>query len=147
MIQVKRYLEEHDHLENLVHEIYPHLNVDEINNNTRSVKTLVDDLISSLNVHLSVEDKSLYPLLLNHPDKHVKYTAKIFIQEMGAIRQTVLTYRRKWTSLSKMQESPDGFIEETKMILAALSRRIKKENTELFSMLGSEDISKSHKLS
>ncbi len=139
MIQVQRYKDDHDHLEKLTSEIYPYLNVKDVLNDSRTIKSLIDDLISALDIHLAVEDKSLYPLLLNHTSQEIENTVKSFIDEMGEIRQTVLLYRKKWTSISKIQEDPNKFIGETSIILEALITRMRRENLELFALLGKED--------
>jgi len=135
MIQVQRYKDDHDHLEKLTSKIYPYLNVKDVLNDSRTIKSLIDDLISALDIHLAVEDKSLYPLLLKHSSKKVTHTVQSFIDEMGEIRQGVLLYRKKWTSTSKIHDSPKEFIGETSIILDALKTRMKKENKDLFTLL------------
>mgnify|MGYP000328676148 CR=1 FL=1 len=139
MVLVNRYKDDHEQLEKLTTKIYPYLNIKDVLSDTRTIKSLIDDLISALDIHLAVEDKSLYPLLLNHTNQEIKSTVQSFIDEMGEIRQTVLLYRRKWTSISKIQEEPNKFIGETSIILEALITRMHKENLELFTLLGKED--------
>lgn len=139
MVLVNRYKDDHEQLEKLTTKIYPYLNIKDVLSDTRTIKSLIDDLISALDIHLAVEDKSLYPLLLNHTNQEIKSTVQSFIDEMGEIRQTVLLYRRKWTSISKIQEEPNKFIGETSIILEALITRMNKENLELFTLLGKED--------
>jgi len=139
MVLVDRYKDDHEELEKLTTKIYPYLNIKDVLRNTRTIKSFIDDLISALDIHLAVEDKSLYPLLLNHTNQEIKSTVQSFIDEMGEIRQTVLLYRRKWTSISKIQEEADKFIGETSLILEALITRMKRENLELFTLLGQEE--------
>ena len=139
MVQVNRYKDDHEHLEKLSTKIYPYLNVKDVLNDTRTIKSLIDDLISALDIHLAVEDKSLYPLLLNHTNQEIENTVKSFIDEMGEIRQTVLLYRKKWTSIPRIQDDPNKFIGETSIILEALITRMRREDLELFTLLGKED--------
>jgi len=139
MIQVDRYKDDHHYLEKLTSKIYPYLNVKDVLSDTRTIKSLIDDLISSLDIHLAVEDKSLYPLLLNHSNQEVNNTVQSFIDDMGTIRQSVLSYRKKWVTIYKIQEEPKKFIGETSIILEALITRMQKENAELFTLLGKEE--------
>ena len=139
MIQVTRYKDDHEHLEKLTSKIYPYLNVKDVLGDTRTIKSLVGDLISALDIHLAVEDKSLYPLLLKHSSRQVTDTVQSFIDEMGEIRKNVLLYRKKWTRISKIQDEPNQFIGETSIILEELNTRMKKETLELFTLLDKEE--------
>ncbi len=93
MVLVNRYKDDHEQLEKLTTKIYPYLNIKDVLSDTRTIKSLIDDLISALDIHLAVEDKSLYPLLLNHTNQEIKSTVQSFIDEMGEIRQTVKNSR------------------------------------------------------
>ncbi len=45
-------------------EISTHSNVDALSNDASEVRSLLSKLLGKLNVHLSMEDKTLYPKLL-----------------------------------------------------------------------------------
>lgn len=122
----------HDKLLKIVSEISAHLNVDELSNDVSEVRGLLFKLFAMLSVHLTMEDKVLYPKLLKHPDERVKSMARRFIDEMGGIGEAVEEYKNKWSSDLEIQKNPGDFIEQTKGIFGALVKRIEKENNELY---------------
>ncbi len=119
MDNTKRYRDKHDELLKIATEISSHLNVDEISNSANEVRSLLSQLLGKLNVHLAMEDKSLYPRLLDHSDERVKSTAKKFIDEMGDVGKIVNSYNDKWSNASKIEKDPNAFIEQTKGIFDA----------------------------
>ncbi len=132
MSKTKNFRDQHDDLLKIATEIAGHLNVNELSNDASEVRRLLSKLLGKLNVHLSMEDKSLYPKLLDHPDERVKVMAKRFMDEMGGIGKVVTAYREKWPSPLHIQKDPSTFIRETKGIFDALGKRIEKENNELY---------------
>ncbi len=84
-----------------------------------------------------MEDKSLYPSLLKHEDPNVSNLAKTFTVEMGNINTDVNNYRKKWVVQEKIQQAAADFIDETQIIIDALTQRIIKENDELYELVDS----------
>jgi len=99
------------------------------------VSRLLARFMGKLNVHLSMEDKSLYPKLLAHPDAHVQTMTQRFITEMGGIADAVGEYKTRWSSARAMQAEPDEFIAQTRRLFSALEKRVKSENTILYKAL------------
>ncbi len=140
MAATQRFRAQHDDLLKMAGEIAGKLNATQLAENANDVRMLLSKLLGKLNVHLSVEDKSLYPKLLNHSDPGIKTMAKRFIDEMGAIGQTVGNYNDKWKTASAIQEDPTSFIRETNTIFAALKKRIDKENNVLYKKVDDENL-------
>ncbi len=132
MSKTQNFRDQHDDLLKIASEISTHLNVDELSNDATEVRSLLSKLLGKLSVHLSMEDKALYPKLLEHTDAQVKSMAKRFINEMGDIGKVVMTYKTQWSTAVKIQQAPRDFIEQTKNIFSALVKRIEKENNELY---------------
>ncbi len=132
MSKTKSFRDQHDDLLKIASEISAHLNVDELTKDASEVRSLLSKLLGKLGVHLSMEDKTLYPKLLEHSDERVKSMAKRFIDEMGGIGEAVKAYKGKWSSPVQIQKDPSDFIEQTKGIFDALVKRIEKENNELY---------------
>lgn len=135
MSKTESFRSQHIDLLNIAGEISEHLNVDELSKDAGPTRHLLSNLLGKLSVHLSMEDKILYPQLTNHSDSNVKTMAKKFIDEMGGIGEAVKNYKSKWTTPKTIQNDPATFISETKGILAALGQRIDKENNELYKMV------------
>ena len=61
--------------------------------------------------------------------------AQRFVDEMGGIAQAFTAYNEKWKTSASIQADAIGFINETKSIYSALTRRIEKENTILYPLM------------
>lgn len=132
MSKTKGFRAQHDDILKVVTEISSQLNVNQLSKDASAVRSLLSTFFGKLNVHLSMEDKALYPKLLDHPDAQVKAMAKKFMVEMGGVAEAVNAYKDKWSTATKIQENPSGFIEHTNGIFDALGKRITRENNELY---------------
>lgn len=83
-------------------------------------------------LHLAMEDKSLYPSMLQSKDQQARELAQHYATEMGDLAQTFETYMKFWNSTSLISASAASFTEQTKAIFNALSKRIHRENTQLY---------------
>ncbi|HYE48297.1 MAG TPA: hemerythrin domain-containing protein [Azospirillaceae bacterium] len=91
-------------------------------------------LTGKLTVHLAMEDQSLYPRLLQSPDARIAATAARFQQEMSGIREAFQQFLGRWTDAA-IQADRAGFSAALDALSAVLSRRIERENTELYPLL------------
>ena len=112
-----------------------YLNAETLSKDATQVKGLLSTLEKTLHFHLIKEDDSLYPGLLTHPAKSIKALAKIYIDKMGGIRKDFMNYMAKWPDAMSIQDNAESFINETKVLFEALSRRIDKEDNELYPLL------------
>lgn len=101
---------------------------------TGGVRSMLSRLAAKLSVHLTLEDKSLYPALISHPDIEVKSAANRFISEMGNLQRAFEEYARRWGAHGAIEEAPVRFINETGEMLSALKDRIEKEDRELYAL-------------
>jgi hypothetical protein len=81
-----------------------------------------------LNVHLAMEDRSLYPKLIKHGDPQLRALAQRFLDERGAIADRYDAYRGFWSSPAAIVREPVRFIDETRLILGLLWNRMKLED-------------------
>lgn len=126
---------QHDELVRIVTKISPLLTSNKIQENAKIIRDLLSDLFGKLNVHLVIEDKSLYPGLIKNPDDNVKKVAQKFIEEMGSIGEAVKAYKQEWPTASHIQKNPNDFLEQTKGLFDALANRIERENNELYKLV------------
>ena len=84
-----------------------------------------------LNVHLAMEDRSLYPNLINHRDLQLRTLAQRFLNERAALRQRYDEYRATWSSASVIEGGAERFIDDTRAILGMLWTRMKMEDDVL----------------
>jgi len=94
------------------------------------LRKLLSNLAGKVNFHLAMEDKALYPRLMQQ-DPQAKAMAARFLKEMGGLAQVFIDYNNKW-QVSAIRSDLAGFSEETRKVLGALGHRISRENTELY---------------
>jgi hemerythrin HHE cation binding domain-containing protein len=95
------------------------------------VHRALSSLSGILKVHLAMEDRSLYPNLVNHRDVALRTLAVRFLDERAAIRQKYDDYKARWHSTAAIEARADEFIDETRKILGLLWNRMKMEDDVL----------------
>jgi iron-sulfur cluster repair protein YtfE (RIC family) len=95
----------------------------------------VNQLAGMLKVHLSSEDKYMYPNLLNSEKKDIQLTAKVFVEEMGTMGSVFETYKQKYNTASKISNNLSDFKEVTRNVLKQLTERLKREDEQLYVLM------------
>jgi iron-sulfur cluster repair protein YtfE (RIC family) len=91
-------------------------------------------LSSLLIAHLKAEDWVLYPPLLSSADPKVAEVARHFVDEMGGLAQAFTVYVERWDALSIESDWP-RYQRESRGIIDALTKRIIRENRDLYPLL------------
>jgi hypothetical protein len=95
------------------------------------VHRALSSLSGILKVHLAMEDRSLYPHLVNHRDVALRNLATRFLDERAALRQSYEDYKGRWSSAAAIEAGAEKFIDETRLILGMLWNRMKMEDDVL----------------
>lgn len=135
MSKTEHLRSQHNDMAKIIGEISSNLNVEYCRTNASEISHKLASLIGKLKVHLSSEDRALYPALLASPNPKVKTTAEAFMKEMGGIAPSVEAYFTKWALGSRIQKNPEDFVTETKALFAALEKRIDREHKDLYPLL------------
>jgi iron-sulfur cluster repair protein YtfE (RIC family) len=91
-------------------------------------------LASELIRHLKTEDWVLYPQLMASSERRVAETARAFSEEMGGLAKAFGDYANRWTAIA-IESDWKGYRRETTEILKILSRRMAREERELYPLL------------
>ena len=136
MKQLDEYRHQHEELSEIVAVLRRLLKEDElkIEANAHLAHEKLCNLADKLKMHLSGEDKELYPKLLVDEDPSIKAIAWGFIRNESPLRKQFDRYAKKWLKASSFEYSED-FVAETNDLLDALMKRINKEEKELFPRL------------
>lgn len=124
-------VKQHDELVILLEQIYPCLTPDQLMPNIPQTKNRLNSLSKILNNHLLVEDRGLYPVMLEHSNITSKEIARIYIDELGGLRTDFFEYFFTWDE-ERIKSNPELFIEKSQQIFTKLTLRIEKENTILY---------------
>lgn len=95
------------------------------------IRALLNQLAGKLTVHLSGEDKVVYPALAASPDPQVAATAKRFQSEMGGLVEVFKTFNRTWSE-SAIKADAGKFTAELGAVAKAVGERVQKEETVLY---------------
>jgi hemerythrin-like domain-containing protein len=123
---------QHDELLALAAELSAQLDLQRLSDDERACREVLRKLLGKLNVHLALEDKILYPKLFGHARKDIVQLARRFTDEMGSLGAEVKEFAERWEAERSIQGRPAAFVEECRGLLAALGRRIQRENAELY---------------
>ncbi len=129
------FRKQHKELLETAAQISSHLNPDELSKDATEIYDLLMEFANKTNYHLKMEDDILYPALLRHPEKIVRALAKLYLDKMGRIKNEFNNYMANWPDPKTVRANPDSFINETKEIFEILSRRMDKEDNELYSFI------------
>jgi hypothetical protein len=95
------------------------------------VHRALSSLSGILKVHLAMEDRSLYPHLVNHRDLQLRTLAVRFLDERAALRQGYDDYQHRWPSAIAIERDAERFIDESRKILGMMWTRMKMEDDVL----------------
>lgn len=128
------YRMHHGEIRALVERIEVELDLERIAADAAPVAIVVRELFGKFGIHLAIEDAALYPKMLAHHDPEVRLAAQSFQNEMGGLKDAFDAYRRRWRGPTAIACEPDAFLAETTAVLAALRRRITREDEELYEL-------------
>lgn len=132
MARTDKFREQHNDLLKIAGELQALLDVAALSKDGTPARTCLGKLMGKLVLHLSTEDKVLYPELTTHKDLKVATLAKRFAKEMEGTTKAVVAYNEKWGTPSAIKANAALFVTETKQVIQILGDRIKRENQELY---------------
>jgi hypothetical protein len=132
MKRTQVFREQHADLLSMATKLKPLLDAGKLKQDASAARVMLSNLAGKLNVHLAMEDKSLYPDLLASNDPTVKAKAKKFVTEMGGIKEAFKSYMGRYPSPEAIAKASAEFVKETSEILGVLGKRIHAEDTDLY---------------
>ena len=134
-MDIKNILRQHDEVFALIKQVRAYQNQEQVREHAFEISKTVAQLAGILKVHLSSEDKFVYPVLVEHQEAAIRTTAETFANEMGELFKVFDAYKTKYMGASKIAENAAAFLDETKTVFLALETRINKENMSLYPLL------------
>ncbi len=108
------------------------LNTLEDNASQKAVAKNISQLAGQLKIHLSHEDRFLYPSLLKSDDKTLQVKTNQYIKEMGGLSEIYSDFKVKYNTVPKIQDNVTVAKREIKEVLNAVEKRIFKEDSDLY---------------
>lgn len=134
MSKTKHYRMHHGELRALVARIEAQLDLERIIADAAPVASVIRELFGKFGIHLAIEDAALYPKMISHGDARLRSVAQLFQAEMGGLNTAFNEYRRRWHGPTAIAKDPWAFLSETAEILRALTRRMSREDEELYDL-------------
>ncbi|GKX68541.1 hemerythrin domain-containing protein [Inconstantimicrobium mannanitabidum] len=135
MINIDNFLRQHKDIMEEVNQIDKIVNKSDYENNLDEFVFHINNLAGKLKIHLSSEDKYLYPNLVDAEDSGLRSMAKYYIDEMGSIADTFTNYKNEFNTKSKINGKLNSFVSETRQIISQIKKRISKEEAELYKLI------------
>lgn len=132
MDQLKK---QHESINEIIEETMKMVNGNALEANAFEIAKNISILAGKLQIHLSHEDKYLYPSLLNSEVASVKNKAQQYVREMGNLQGIFTTFKNDFNTKSKIMANPDVFVASFKTVFAAIEQRMKREDSDLYRML------------
>ena len=127
---------QHKEILDLINEIENNIK-DKNKNQNENVVKLINSLSGKLKVHLSIEDKHLYPELLNST-KYREIAFK-YMDEMGNLVNEYNSFKTKFNTPSKLALGINEFEKESEKVFYLLRNRIIKEDNELYQLCAEQN--------
>jgi hypothetical protein len=100
----------------------------------------ISKLAGHLRIHLLEEDKFLYPNLINCNDQEIRQLANEYSQEMGDLSSKYIEFKNNYNVGTKISKRQNDFIQEAKVMIEALKKRMNKEDKELYYIIHEKKI-------
>jgi len=100
--------------------------------NSQAIAKNINNIAGKLQVHLSNEDRFLYPAFLNSDRIELKTKAQAYTDEMGDLSNIYTTFKSKYNTRSKIMANTKSFVTDSDKVFKAIEKRIHKEDHDLY---------------
>ena len=126
---------QHQDFFDLIGKITIYKSEQQVKDNAAAISLLLSQLSGKLNIHITTEDRFLYPDLMNHTNPKVKVMGQAFQSEMGGLAAAFVEFKNTFMTASKISNQPGTFLIESQKVFKVLNNRIVRENKELYPLL------------
>ena len=106
-----------------------------IAHNAAEIATHVIRMSSVIKLHLSIEDRFLYPALQEANNPRLATMGKQYQHEMTHIAETYGEFARKWNDAAQVAGNPEAFRSEANRVLKVLFERMQREDRDFYPMI------------
>lgn len=131
-MNLKNYLEQHHTIAAEIEVIKKLVLDSDIEKNASDIALHISTLAGKIKVHLSMEDKYMYPELEKSEDEHIKKMAEKYQREMGNLAEDFTLYKDKYNTKLKILNHKQEIKSETTNIFGEIEQRVHKEESELY---------------
>jgi hypothetical protein len=134
-IETERFRRQHEELVALAGELLRALDPVVIAVDPSDVRRRLARFAGKLGVHAAMEERALYPRLLQDTDPAVRAKARSLLDDVGGLYDAFFAYTKRWSDPETLRARPSEFVAETYRILKILGRRMMQEDAELYPLV------------
>jgi len=125
---------QHNDILKAIDQIESKVNRKSIESNAKSIAKGINELSGKLKIHLSHEDRYLYPNFKKSKNLDLKNKANQYIQEMGDLSGVYNDFKSRFNTPTKILKKQENLIKESKLVFKAVKKRIHQEDTDLYKL-------------
>lgn len=133
-MKLKNYLEQHDTITDEIQFIQSNISTDLTGELAYELARHINILAGKLNIHLSMEDKYLYPSLLSKEDT-INLSIEDYVKEMGGLAKEFSEFKDNYNTKQKLLLNKDSFHKAAGNIMNKILVRIKKEENTIYKLI------------
>lgn len=131
MNAVHAYRRQHGEIQAAIGTLSNLLRTHDAASRTFDIRVVLNELSSKVSDHLTLEDRILYPKLLDHGDARVRAAVEELRQELGGLHTVCDHYFKAWSNVTSIATRFPTFRSETRAMLARLEDRMRREDEVL----------------
>lgn len=128
---------QHGEVMTLAHAIMDKIKQQTLEQDADQVAQNINWISGKLKLHLTNEDNYLYPSLVNSMDPSLVQFGRKYSTEMKSIARVYEDFKQSYNTPTKIRQNKAAFEKAYSHVYTALSRRIQKEETELYPLISS----------
>ncbi len=134
-MKIENLVDQHKKIRDLIGEVQVLLNQESSEDKLRELAHKINKLAGVLRIHLSSEDRYLYPLLMESQDTHTKDLAATFDRSMGGLNNAFISFKTRYNTYENIEGNFEAFREELDRVFDHLLTRLDREDKELYPLV------------
>lgn len=103
-----------------------------ITQNAQAIAARIVALSSVVRLHLSVEDRVLYPQIEALGDANLRQMSRAYQTEMAGIASSYMDFASRWNTAARVLAEPEAFRQDANVVLKRVFDRMQRENREFY---------------
>ncbi|MFV0343622.1 MAG: hemerythrin domain-containing protein [Anaerocolumna sp.] len=134
-MRLKNYLEQHGNITEEIEFIQKNMNSVITEELAVELAKHINILAGRLNIHLTMEDKYLYPSLLSKEKQDLTYSIEEYMKEMSGLANAFTAFKEKYNTKPRFLSNKDTFKSDAKSIMNKILLRISKEENTIYKLI------------
>jgi len=134
-MQIENLTDQHRKIRELIGDVKEYIELDKTEDNLTRLAYKINKLAGVLRIHLSSEDRYLYPLLMDSENDYTKDLAESFDKTMGGLSNAFISFKTRYNTYESIVNNYDEFRVGLDSIFNKLITRLDREDNELYPLV------------